>query len=348
MDPSGQDRELEQLLGGMIDAGVATAAAAAFGRPRRIESAAVAGHTRCEQGRTVRLTDRFDLASLSKPFAATLALSLDQQGLLPLETRLGDLWGADVAARLADRTLESLLRHRAGMRAWTPLYRRSRDPGATVRYLFSDDALEDRRERYSDLDYIVWGLSVERALGRNYDALLRKTVLRPLGLNGVVREPGERSSVIESSLDNDREIALAADQGIRIATLPRVSPGVAQDGNARFLGAHAAHAGLFGSVSHLFELASEWLAPTKVLSGERVQRALGGGRSFALGWTRPTVRGSAGPALSRRSFGHLGFTGGSLWVDPAESRILVLLAHRTSSRADLAPWRRRFHRLALG
>jgi CubicO group peptidase (beta-lactamase class C family) len=335
------------MLDEMVGAGLVTATAAAIGSARQIERAGVAGRTRCEGGRKVRLSDCFDLASLSKPFAATLALSLDHQGLLPLATRLGGLWGAEVAARFGGRTLESLLRHRAGMRSWTPLYRRSRDPGATVRYLLSEDAFEDRKERYSDLDYILWGLSLERALGRSYDALLRQMVLKPLGLTGVVREPGDRSSMAESSLSNEREIALAALQGIRIATLPRVSPGVAQDGNARFLGAHAAHAGLFGSAQHLFALASEWLAPAKVLSRAGVDRALRGGRAFALGWTRPRVRGSAGALMDRSAFGHLGFTGGSLWVDPAAGKILVLLAHRVSSDVDLAPWRRRFHRLAL-
>ena len=52
-------------------------------------------------------------------------------------------------------------------------------------------------------------------------------------------------------------------------------------------------------------------------------------------------------SLGASSYGHTGFTGGSLWIDPEAGRILILLAHRTSVEVDLAPWRRRFHRLAL-
>ncbi|MGE5233111.1 MAG: hypothetical protein ACM3OB_03285, partial [Acidobacteriota bacterium] len=109
-----------------------------------------------------------------------------------------------------------------------------------------------------------------------------------------------------------------------------------------------AHAGLFGDAAALLALGREWLQPRRVLTGRQVERALGGPRGlYALGWARGRIRGTAGPALDPRSFGHVGFTGGSLWIDPRRRLLCVLLGHRLDARSDLRPWRRRFHHLAV-
>ncbi len=343
--PAVRNAEVQELLDGLVGSGAATAAVALAGTEDE-QFWGGAGRTRASGGRPVRLTDRFDLASLTKPVTATLALALDNEGKLPLGTRLGDIWGDEVCAALARAPLESLLRHRAGLRAWAPLYRYFRSSRRVPGYLLSNSAVESRRERYSDLDVILWGLSAERALGTGYDALLKRHVLSPLGLRGVERAPGDCPSVVESRLSNRRELELAASQGVRVGLRRRVPVGSVQDGNSRFLGAGAAHAGLFASAQHLFALAREWLRPDRVLSQSAVRRALTGGRSFVLGWRRRTLRGSGGPGLGPSAFGHVGFTGGSLWIDPEADRIHVLLAHRASASDNLGSWRRRLHRLA--
>jgi CubicO group peptidase (beta-lactamase class C family) len=342
-----RDPGLEALLGEMVDGGVASATVAVCGASGQIEAVAAAGRTRSQGGRPVRPTDRFDLASLTKPFAATLALTLDSRGLLPLNARVGEIWGDRVRSRLSDRPLESLLRHRSGLSAWAPLYRRCRSREAVVDYLLSPAALGDRRERYSDLDYLLWGLTAERALAEPYDRILRRHVLRPLGLGdsgGVTWSPRARGAVLETLLGNSRERELAAAQGVRVARRGGPAVGEVQDGNSRFLGGVAAHAGLFASALHMWRLAHEWLAPSLLLGREAVDRALAGGRRFNLGWRRRTLRGSGGPALGPAAFGHLGFTGGSVFADPESDRIMVLLAHRVSAANDLKGWRRRLHR----
>ena len=341
------DPELQGLLDRMVSGGQASAAVALSGSPKRLEAVAAAGRTRVPDGRAVRPTDRFDLASLTKLFSATLALVLDETGLLPLSTPVGRIWGERVKSRLADLPLEALLRHRAGLRAWTPLYRRCTSRRAVLDLLLSDRALNDRRERYSDLDYLLWGLSVERAQGTSYERLLRRHVLRPLGVlgrGGARWAPGDRPDVVATRLGNEQERSLAAAQGVAVASRGGPPVGVVQDGNARFLKDPTAHAGLFGSALHLWNLAAEWLAPTRLPIAGSLERALAGGRSFTLGWRRRTVRGSGGPALSAVAFGHLGFTGGSVFVDPESDRIMILLAHRVSAANDLKSWRRSFHR----
>jgi CubicO group peptidase (beta-lactamase class C family) len=157
---------------------------------------------------------------------------------------------------------------------------------------------------------------------------------------------GPRPGVAESHLDNDREVELASQQGWQIHPVRQVPRGTVQDGNARFLGGMAGHAGLFGTAGSLWKLGREWLAPGRVLKAPSVAAALGQGGRYALGWWRRRMRGQAGPALSPRAFGMVGYTGGSCWMDPDRGLVAVLLTHRRTSTLDLAPWRRRFHRLA--
>ena len=213
-----------------------------------------------------------------------------------------------------------------------------------ARWLLGGQLLGARRGTYSDLDYVLWGLSAERVLRRPLHDLLCQELIEPLGLRP---SPTGDTFWLPCQLGNEREVELAAAQGTRVGLLGPPTTGRVQDGNARFLGAPAGHAGLFATPGALFALAREWLAPGALWSAAAAAAALTGPGSFALGWRRATRRGSGGPALSAGSYGHLGFTGGSVWVDPERRRVFVLLAHRTTVDVDLAPARRRFHALTL-
>ncbi len=308
----------------------------------------------------------YDAASLTKPFVATLALVLDQAGVLPLSTRISDVLPAARPA-LGDRTAEDLLRHRSGLKAWFPLEALEL-PGklhaALLGWFGARAPLGAPPGTYSDLGFILWTLLAEAATGARLADLLLAEVISPLGLRlgrevgepsstGPIRQgpvrPGVPKGIVECGLDGEREVELAAELGIRI--LRRADArwrGEPQDGNARFLGGVPGHAGLFVTVEALLVLGHEWLAPGTVLRPESVRRALAGpaGR-HALGWARRRRSGSAGAALSRSAYGHTGFTGGSLWIDPERGLIAALVAYRRTSALDLGPLRRSFHRLAV-
>lgn len=289
---------------------------------------------------------RFDYASLTKPFAFTLALVLEQDGTLPLATRIGEVF-PEANPKLARRPLSDLLRHRSGMAPWAPLYHLCRFREEVLPLLLAEERMRPtRRAVYGDLDILLYGLAVERAVGEPYTRLLRQRVLDPLGLSSVQPAPGDRPDVAQSYMDTDQEVRLAERQGLEIPLQGPPPRGVPQDGNARFLAASPpAHAGLFGSARDLWRLGAEWLAPRKLLKREAAAAALTGS-PFYLGWWRRSRRGSAGPALSPGSFGHTGFAGGSLWIDPGKHRVLVLLTHRTDPFSNMNLWRRRFHALA--
>ena len=339
--PAASPAWLTELLQGLVRSGQVSDAVALVGDGERTLMRAAAGDVACRRA----VSPLFDLASLTKPWTASLALRLDARGLLPLGLEIGQLWpGCD--ERLGRRTLEDLLRHRSGLLPWAPLYRRCRKRSAVARLLLGGGLLGARRGTYSDLDYVLWGLSAERALGRPLAELWRLHLLGPLGLD---RRPPPAAGRrwLPCRVDNGRETRLAAAQGVRVARLAPPRPGHVQDGNARFLGAPAGHAGLFATAGAVLALARAWLRPGELWPAAAVEAALAGPRPWALGWRRATRSRSGGLALGAAAYGHVGFTGGSVWLDPARDRALVLLAHRTGDGVDLTAARRRLHAAAL-
>ncbi|HKH46775.1 MAG TPA: serine hydrolase domain-containing protein [Thermoanaerobaculia bacterium] len=334
------------MISDLLAAGVATAAIGLVGTPGAILWSEAGGEAR--PGVPATPETRFDFASLAKPFIATLALVLDADGTLRLRTRIREVW-PEADPRLGRQTLEDLLRHRSGLQGWAPLYHLCRTREDVLGLLLGGERLGARAETYSDLDYLLWGMTAERVTGLSLADLLRTRVLDPLGLQTVEPSPGDRADVARSPMDTGKEADLAAQQGLAIQPLPPPPIGRPQDGNARFLlgipgfGPLVAHAGLFGRARDLQALAAEWLAPGRLLEPVRVTAALSGGRSYALGWRRRTLRGSAGPALPPSSVGHTGFAGNSLWLDRERRRIYVLLTTRIDPRSDINRWRRRFH-----
>jgi CubicO group peptidase (beta-lactamase class C family) len=342
----GQFREWLDALAALGGAVSALEAVVADGERVRFRHAA--GY-RVGGERLVAASDaRFDAASLTKPWMATLAMALDADG--EGELRLGEtLPDAD------ETTLEALLRHRSGMGAWMPLavrLGRSLADAAALR----DFLLEELRRRtgesdacvYSDLDYLLWGLLAEERCGKPLAELLDRRICEPLGAAplGKMALGEEMANPVECRLDNGKEVELAAKQGLGLGLQRSFLRGVPQDGNARSLraaGRLGAHAGLFVTADEMLALAREWLRPGRILSRERVAHALAGEGEYALGWARWSESGSSGPALSAASFGHTGFTGGSVWIDPERERIYLLLAHKLASSLDFNPIRREYH-----
>jgi len=345
---------VRRFLDDLVTSGAASSAVALAGTADRIDWEEAAGQAR--EGVPATPETRFDLASLTKPFVSTLALVLEAEGLLRLAAPISELW-PQADPRLGRRPLSDLLRHRSGLRAWAPLYHLCRSREEVLSLILDGTLLGARAGTYSDLGFILLGMTIEQVTGEPLQAAVRSRVLDPLGLKSVEPSPGDQPDVAESRMDTGKEVELAAKQGLIVAPLPPSAPGFPQDGNARFLiglsegpaggrGQMAGHAGLFGRARDLWALGAEWLAPSRLLKPSAVAAALAGGGSFALGWWRRTLKGSAGRALSRASFGHTGFAGGSLWIDPEAERILVLLAARTDPMDNFNRRRRRFHTLA--
>ena len=332
------------LSSAVVNAGVARAAAAGFavlsaGRQPTIQVVAAAGTL--PGGLAVTTRTLFDLASLSKPVVACVAARLAERGLLLLSAPLGSLLPEAVGTPSEQVPLELLLAHRAGLEAnralFAPLFlgraferkRALRDAASCLR--------PDCRGRpplagfapvYSDMSYILAGAALEAAARKPLDQLVRDEVAGPLGLElGSVRvlraaRPSFSAEVAPT------ETLLARGGSVR---------GVVHDENAWAISGHGAsgHAGLFGTVEGVLRFAaallearagrSSWLSASAFLPLVR-QRPGGTLRAGFDG--KSGSDSSAGESSGPDTFGHLGFTGTSVWCDPTAEIATVLLTNR--------------------
>lgn len=305
----------------------------------------------------------FDLASLTKPLVTTtLSLLAIRHRVLELESRVGEILPAAAGHPTATLTVRHLLTHVGGLPAWVPLYGLCRgDPERALHTLVRVDpgAPPERRVVYSCVGFLILGVLLEQVFGERLERVFENLVVTPLELDtelgfhpcpeGRLLAPGAASPTVERGL--------AAQAGSSPDLVPPSAAGLPDDGNARFLDGVAGNAGLFGSLHGVLELAAQYLAPrSRLLTEAEITLATrnwtpGLEQDRGLGWQLASSPGcSAGPTLAPSAFGHTGFTGPSIWVDPVRGSALGLLCHRhhpAHREVDLHPLRRRFHTLAL-
>ncbi len=266
----------------------------------------------------------FDLASLTKVIAtSSIAMRAVAAGLLDLEQPVADLAPAWRGPERARVTVRHLLDHSSGLPAHHPFWREVSASGeveAAICVLPLDQP-PGRAAVYSDVGFILLGLLMARALGQSLDALfdpIRASLGPTLGFN-----PGPvlREGIAPTEFDPWRG---------------RMLQGEVHDENAALLGGIAAHAGLFGTVQDVGAFARLVLAtfeePTVLgtpdVIVEFTRRSSVPGSSRALGWDTMLPTSSCGTKLTTRAIGHTGFTGTSLWIDPALDLYIALLANR--------------------
>jgi CubicO group peptidase (beta-lactamase class C family) len=310
------------------------------------------------------LTERtwFDLASLTKPLATTtLALLAFRSKILRPRTRVGEVLGEVQGSAVGDLEVDALLTHTSGLPAWLPLYCLAEGRPGLLPARLADVALDARpgeRVVYSCVGYVLLGLVLERVAGEGLDSLFRREVAAPLGLEGELgfKPESDTHLLVGGALEPVVERRITRELGFDAAWIPPCDVGLADDGNARFLGGVAGNAGLFGTANGVFNLAAEYLPGDGALLTDAEcalatrLRTGGGEQERGWGWqlaSSPSC--SAGRGLSARSFGHTGFTGTSVWGEPETRKIYVLLTNRNhpgQRENDLHPLRRRFHLLA--
>ncbi len=274
----------------------------------------------------------YDLASLTKPVAAaTAVMLLVDDGRLELDDPVTEhlpWWAAEDPLR-ERATVRDLLRHRSGLPGWLPLWR-EREGRDAFRRALAEASLEPApgvRSVYSDLGYMTLAFLVEAVAEEPLDALLRRRVWEPLGMIETDFRP-------DSAL-LDRIAPTEVDTVFR----HRHVRGEVHDENAWAMGGVSGHAGLFSTGWDLAIFAQA------MLEGQ-VRDGPGTDTPVPCGWQAPTGRSSAGDYLGRRSFGHTGFTGTSIWIDPELELFVVLLTNRvnpTRERGGHTELRRAVH-----
>jgi uncharacterized protein YbbC (DUF1343 family)/CubicO group peptidase (beta-lactamase class C family) len=284
---------------------------------------------RAKQPETVAMTvdTVFDLASLTKPVAtASCVMLLAEQGKLSLSDPVAKHLPA-FASKGKDRlTLEHLLLHTSGLIADNPVsdYQDGREKALERICDLEPRTAPGERFVYSDVNFIVLGEVVERVSGKPLDELARERVFKPLGMTATgFRPKGDLKDRAAPTEKRDGKWLL----------------GEVHDPRAALLGGVAGHAGLFGTADDLAAFAQCLLdggehKGARVFQPETVRRmtaarAVPGGLR-AYGWDMATSYSANRGDLFRRgvSFGHTGFTGTSLWIDPETQTVVVFLSNR--------------------
>jgi CubicO group peptidase (beta-lactamase class C family) len=357
------DREsrVRKLLKRAVASGVAPGMVARWGRVSAEPQNVMVGSARLLPVRgPVSERTWFDLASLTKPLVTTtLALLAFRERLLRIETTVGEVLCEVRDTDVGDLEIGQLLTHTSGLPAWLPLYCLAEgDPERLAERLGSVRLaqLPGREVVYSCVGFVILGMILERRFGSPLASIFQDRVTGKLGIEdelGFFPDPvthslngGATSPVVEERL--------VADLGLDRRLIPPMAPGLPDDGNARFLGGAAGNAGLFGTAAGVFLLAKEFLGGT-LFDAEEIGIATtlstaGLEQARGLGWQFASSPGcSAGPSLSPEAFGHTGFTGVSVWIDPKIEGVFVLLTNRNhpaQRENELHPFRRRFHTIA--
>ncbi len=300
----------------------------------------------------------FDLSSLTKPLATTVAVMLlVKDGVLRLDDRVSRFFHNFGVYGKTHVTFRHLLTHSSGLAAWRPYYKAVQQfekRGEKVNFLGSAAAKEfiyqevcrERPESppgtvavYSDLGFILLGAVVEVISGKTLDRFCRERIFKPLELRA--------TSFIDLTMVRARRIEPLTDLIAATERCPwrgRVLCGAVHDDNAYAMGGVAGHAGLFGSARDidrlLVELRACWLGKSDFLPAALVREfwTVDGSvpeSTWALGWDTPSpTRSMAGVRFSKNTVGHLGFTGTSVWMDLDRDRHIVLLTNRVHPKRD--------------
>lgn len=288
-------------------------AIAMVGTSKERHTVAVCG-VRRYGGDAVTLDTRYDLASLSK-VVSTLPciLKLVSEGELSFDDRVGRFIlnaGWFQTPSLADVTIRQLLTHSSGLAAWRPLFAWvSERQTALANVLQSDLPNPKGTIVYSDLGFITLGAIIERVSKLRQDEFAKRYIFEPLGMNETSYEP----------LINV-PVAATEDCGWR----NKVLEGIVHDENAFTLGGVAGHAGLFGTANDIATYAQAWLKLDSRLGREDVlletvkEQVTDGKLRRGLGWLLKAEDSFAGKQATAQGYGHTGFTGTSVWLEPEQ------------------------------
>ena len=274
----------------------------------------------------------YDLASVTKPMvtASSIArlvgsgrLQLDQ----PVVRYVPEFAAGPQPEWRARVTVQHLLMHTSGLPGYKPLYQSAKNKTEVLARICAEpiEAEPGTRARYSDLGFALAGIIVERLTGKTLDVLTQREFWEPLGMSNTMYNPPAKVHARIAPTEDDQTYR------------KKMIRGVVHDENAFAMGGVSGHAGLFATAADVAAF-GQMMRNGGIFAHERIfsrrivdlftRRQKFGEIERALGWQVPGPTGFAGKYASPRGFGHTGFTGTSLWVDPEKDLVIVLLTNR--------------------
>jgi len=252
---------------------------------------------------------------------------------VPIERYLPPCSGASESVDWRNRiTVRQLLLHTSGLSAHREFFRKAKTAADVRKQLFAErlNTSPGTKIEYSDLGFILLGDIVERLTGRKLDQFAQSEIFAPLGMQNSFFNP---SRALRSRIAPTQE-----DKTYR----KRLLHGEVDDANAYVMGGVAGHAGLFSTANDIASFAQMMLnagiyAHTRILPRSIVEqftkRVQIADSARALGWDVPTGESSSGHYFCAQSYGHNGFTGTSIWIDPEKDLFVILLTNRVHPSA---------------
>lgn len=330
-----------------IENGVFSCAAAAVGDINGTVKIKIAGNKRIVPYKEPLQRDSlFDLASLTKVVATnTLLMRMLEMGLISMHDKICEYLPDFNSDGKEYITIFNLVTHTSGLPAYVPFYKICSDFESSIKYICEEVKLNKVGVvEYSDLNFILLGKIIEIVLGGRLDKLSKEYIFNPLNMLHTSYNPKIGDFVpTEKYKDSDDIIC-----------------GVCHDENARFFGGISGHAGLFSTIDDMIKFAEMLLNKGKVngevfLSYPTYVRMIkdytkGNSESRGLGWCIKGNTSAGGDLFSEEAFGHTGFTGTSLWVDPFYGVYIILLTNRvhpTRNNIKILRFRRIFHNAVM-
>ncbi len=325
---------LDSIIGAAISNGASPGAAVAVGRNGHI--AYLRGYGRLDwndpASAAVNENTIYDMASLTKVVATTtVAMLLEEAGQLDLDRTVASYLPEFNAPEKSAITVRHLLTHRGGLEAYAAIYKTARGRADYLREINSRPlkSAPGTATVYSDWDMILLQIVLERVTGQTLDRIVAERVFGPLGMADTRFQPPDsfRARIAPTEMDSARGGLLR---------------GIVHDENAWAMGGVSGHAGLFSTARDLATFAQfllnggeynnvRLLKPSTVARWTSRQSKES---SRALGWDTPFPNSSAGHYFAARGFGHTGFTGTSIWIDPEKNLYVVLLTNRVNPSRD--------------
>lgn len=331
--------QIDTVLRNAVSEKAFPAAAVVVGRGSNIVKRTDYGQLTYGQSRRLNEHDVFDLASMTKVVATTTAImQLYESGLIDLHRPVADYLPEFGINGKGSVTIWDLLTHTGGLIPFIPFYTVGIFKADEVRSRILGDSLTyepGSRSSYSDFGLITLAWMVERITGKPFRDYTRDNIFAPLSMHDTGFKEVNRG-VIENAVPTEK------DEYFRHRTLQ----GEVHDETAFTLGGTAGHAGLFSSANDLGKFAAMLANQGRVgehyfLKPETIRRFTTkvnrhGDHTRALGWDTKSLSGytSAGNRFGPLSFGHTGFTGTSLWVDPDSHLYVILLTNRVYPTRD--------------
>jgi CubicO group peptidase (beta-lactamase class C family) len=292
--------------------------------------------------RKLQKNNFFDLASLTKPLATTMAiLSLINEKKINVDENLSSLLEKKIKGKKNKITTRNLLSHDSGLPAHREYFKRLRnssreEKNICVENLILSEELEynpGSRTLYSDLGFILLGRIIEKKAGCLLDQYVEEKILKPFNLEKKIFY----NSLYEGKKKRNKADFVATEN---CPWRKKILCGEVHDDNCYAMGGVAGHSGLFGNIAGITSYAGMILDMWKDaalhpnIENEDLRMFLARqhnipGSTWALGFDSPAIKeSSSGHFLSQKSVGHLGFTGTSFWLDPEKDVAIVLLSNR--------------------